>query len=63
MTETYRYLAVKRYKRSIGKLCLHCGRPATVVAIRKRESNGMRMPVRFCALHADLIIGGQSGQP
>ena len=61
--ETYRYIAVKRYQRSVGKRCQHCAKPATVVAIRKRLSNGMRMPVRFCGLHADLIIGGQSGQP
>ena len=49
------YIAVKRPKRSIGKQCMHCGKPATVLAIRKMHDHKMR--VVYCESHATAIIG------
>lgn len=46
---------VNRRKRSIGRQCMHCGRPATVTATRV-IGNGMRLDVRWCAQHADELL-------
>lgn len=45
-----KYINVKVYVKSIGKQCLHCGRPAMVRAIDK--GTGFRVPVRYCIEHA-----------
>lgn len=47
------FVKVKVYKRSAGKRCLHCGSLATVTAFRK-GSNGVKLPVRYCAKHAEV---------
>jgi hypothetical protein len=55
--KSFRFVNVKRYKRSIGRRCLHCNHSATVTADRKYR-NGTRMPVRYCNDCADTIIQG-----
>ena len=54
---TTRIIGVKRYKRPIGRACMHCGRPATVTATRKGRH---RLNVRYCAEHAAMIVNGRS---
>ena len=48
-----RFIQVKRYRRKIGKQCMHCGRPATTTAIR---NGAMRLNVWYCDQHAEWII-------
>ena len=55
MTLPVTYIAVKRPKRNIGKRCMHCGKPAKVLAIRKLYGN--KLTVRYCETHAAVIIG------
>ena len=45
-----RYVKIKRYKRSIGKSCMHCGRSATVRAYWLEGK--FDLPVRYCEQHA-----------
>jgi hypothetical protein len=52
MTATF--IRVRVHRRSIGKECMHCGRSATVTALRVTDKGGPKMPVRYCAEHADL---------
>lgn len=52
MKQLERFTKVKAYKRGIGKSCLHCGRSATVTAIRVKGR--LKMPVRYCHEHADM---------
>lgn len=52
MTATTTFVKVQTPKRPTGKSCLHCGRPATVLATRK--SNGFRLAVRYCEIHAQM---------
>ena len=46
------FVKVQRHRRSVGRACMHCGKSATVTAIRKR--NGMRLAVRYCDEHAQM---------
>jgi hypothetical protein len=50
MTATF--IKVKVYQRSVGKKCLHCGRNATVRALRVNDKDGPKMPVVYCLEHA-----------
>lgn len=45
-----RYIKIKRYKKSIGKTCMHCGRSATVRAYWREGK--FDLPVRYCEQHA-----------
>lgn len=47
-----RTVHVKTHKRSVGRRCLHCGRPATVTGIAIVGKGKWRLPVRYCQLHA-----------
>jgi hypothetical protein len=49
-----KFTNVKRYKTSIGRSCMHCGRSATVTATR--HLHGKKLPIRLCEDHAELII-------
>lgn len=46
-----RFVHVKHHSRSIGKLCMHCGCPVTVTAIRIQDKK-FRLPVAYCLEHA-----------
>lgn len=46
-----KYINVKVYKTSIGKQCMHCGRPARVVALDAADKK-FRLRVRYCMEHA-----------
>ena len=50
----YRLVNVRTFKRSTGRSCMHCGRPATVTAVRIRTQGKNRMEVRYCADHYEL---------
>lgn len=49
-----RFTHVKHHSRSIGKSCMHCGRPAAVTAIRKQD-NKFKLSVRYCLEHAIAV--------
>lgn len=55
-----RFIHVRRYKRSIGKRCMHCGRPATTTAMRK-TAGGKKLAVRYCHEHDEQLIQGLVG--
>lgn len=48
---TTKFIKVREHKNGIGRTCLHCGRAATVTAVRKQE-NRFVLPVRYCEEHA-----------
>lgn len=41
---------VKTHKRPVGRRCMHCGRPATVTAVR--DDGKFKLNVRYCHEHA-----------
>jgi len=47
-----KFVKVKVFKTTAGKLCMHCGRQATVTAYRL--SGTFKLPVRYCAEHAEI---------
>ena len=50
MTATFS--GVEIHTAPIGRRCLHCGRAATVTALRLDERH--RLPVKFCIEHAAI---------
>ena len=50
---TTKFTHIKHHSRSIGRDCMHCGRPATVTAVRKQD-NKLKLPVRYCDEHAEI---------
>lgn len=55
---TERFVNVKTFtKRKTGRKCMHCGRPARVLADRidrYRDGKRFRLQVRYCDEHAQL---------
>ena len=51
----YRLVNRREYKRPTGSSCQHCGRPATVIVDRVRVEGGMRLELRLCAEHDELL--------
>ena len=53
-----RFVHVARPTGTIGRGCMHCGRPARVVAERVTQDNGRRwrMAVAYCDEHAQQLI-------
>ena len=51
----YRLVNVREYKRPTGSRCMHCARPATVIAERVRVEDKRRMELRLCADHHELV--------
>jgi len=50
MTATFSQVEI--HTAPIGRQCLHCGRPATVTALRVGDRH--RLPVEFCVEHAAI---------
>lgn len=52
MTSPRRTVHVKTHKRSVGRQCMHCGRPATVTGVAIVGKGRWRFNVRYCGVHA-----------
>lgn len=50
-----KFTYVKVHKRSVGKRCMHCGRPATVTALRVSPRSKFKLNVRYCQVHAEEL--------
>jgi len=47
-----RFTYVKHHSRSIGRSCMHCGRPATWTAVRNQGK--FKLSVWYCDEHAEV---------
>ena len=51
----YQLVNVRTYKTTGRGSCMHCGRPAVVIADRVRVEGGRRLEVRYCAEHYEIM--------
>ena len=56
---TTQFVNVTHPQQTVGRGCMHCGRPAWILAERVTRDNGRhyRMAVAYCDEHAQQLIG------